>query len=113
MRYKIESIACHTMNEGEVLNSHLKDLSLHEATLYGDKILTAKFSKRLSCAIKHLPIRLRFHYNYSTQDAIKRGLAKDPTLILDDKIFLEGLVSAEEITKAFNNLVNYPTAKQV
>ncbi len=102
----MDPIACHIMEEGEILNPHLKDLPLHEALLYGDKILTAKFSKRLSCAIKHLPIRLRFRYNYSTQEAIERGIAKDPTLILDGKIFLEGLVSAETITQAFTNFID-------
>ena len=93
--------ACHVMDEGEILNPQLADLPLHEAVLYGDRVLTAKFSKRLSCAIKHLPIRLRFRYNHSIEEAIDMGIAKDPTLVLDGEIFLEGLVSAEEITRAF------------
>ncbi|WP_456428401.1 hypothetical protein [Nitratifractor sp.] len=93
--------ACHVMDEGEILNPQLTEVPLHEAVLYGDRVLTAKFSKRLSCAIKHLPIRLRFRYNHSTEEAIERGIAKDPTLVLDGEIFLEGLVPAEEITRAF------------
>ncbi len=93
--------ACRVMDEGEILNPHLAEVPLHEAVLYGDRVLTAKFSKRLSCAIKHLPIRLRFRYNHSTEEAIERGIAKDPTLVLDGEIFLEGLVPAEEITRAF------------
>ena len=93
--------ACHVMDEGEILNPQLTEVPLHEAVLYGDRVLTAKFSKRLSCAIKHLPIRVRFHYNHSTEKAIERGIAKDPTLVLDGEIFLEGLVPAEEITRAF------------
>ena len=98
--------ACHVMEEGEILNPHMTDLPLHEAVLYGDRVLTAKFSKRLSCAIKHLPIRLRFRYEHSTEAAIEAGIAKDPTLVLDGKIFLEGLVPAEEITKSFERLVD-------
>ncbi len=93
--------ACHVMDEGEILNPQLTEAPLHEAVLYGDRVLTAKFSKRLSCAIKHLPIRVRFRYNHSTEEAIERGIAKDPTLVLDGEIFLEGLVPAEEITRAF------------
>jgi len=98
--------ACHVMDEGEILNPQRTDLPLHEAVLYGDRVLTAKFSKRLSCAIKHLPIRLRFRYNHSTEEAIERGIAKDPTLVLDDEIFLEGLVAAEEITEAFERFLS-------
>jgi len=97
--------ACHIMDEGEILNPHNKASPLYEAVLFGDKILTAKFSKRLSCAIKHLPIRVRFSYNYNTKDAVKMGIAKDPTLVLNGKIFIEGLVSAETITKVFKDLL--------
>ena len=93
--------ACHTMAEGEILNADKTEFPLYEAVLYGDKVLTAKFSKRLSCAIKHLPLRVRFSYEYSTQKALEAGVSKDPTLVLDGEIFLEGLVSAEEITNAF------------
>ena len=98
--------ACHVMDEGEILNPQRTDLPMHEAVLYGDRVLTAKFSKRLSCAIRHLPIRLRFRYNHSTEEAIDMGIAKDPTLVLDGEIFLEGLVSAESITRAFEDFLN-------
>ncbi len=96
---------CHTMAEGEVLNAAKMEYPLYEAVLYGDKVLTAKLSKRLSCAIKHLPLRIRFRYEYDTMKALEAGISKDPTLMLDGKIFLEGLVSAEEITQAFEKLI--------
>ena len=95
--------SCHIMSEGEILNADKENLPLHEAVLYGDKILTAKFSKRLSCAIKHLPIRLRFSYNHDIEEAVDMGIAKDPTLLLDGEIFIEGLVQAEDISRAFEN----------
>jgi len=97
--------ACHEMANGEILNEDKKEYPLFLATLYGDKVLTAKFSKRLSCAIKHLPIRVKFNYEYSTQKAIKIGITKDPTLVLNGKIFLEGLIQAEDIAKAFKKLL--------
>ena len=97
--------ACHTMDEGEVLNATKTEYPLFHAVLYGDRVSTAKFSKRLSCAIKHLPLRVAFHYEHDTQKALDAGVRKDPTLLLDGEIFLEGLVSAEEITQAFEHLL--------
>ncbi|MBA1432861.1 MAG: hypothetical protein FAF04_04555 [Epsilonproteobacteria bacterium] len=37
--------------------------------------------------------------------AIDKGITKDPTLVLDGAIFLEGLTQAEDITKAFEKLL--------
>ena len=37
--------------------------------------------------------------------AIEAGISKDPTLVLNGKIFLEGLTQAEDITKAFEELL--------
>ena len=89
------------MKSGEVLNAHKINSPLFYAVLYGDKTLCEKFSKRLSCSIKHLPIRVKFSYEYSTQKAIDLGITKDPTLVLNGKIFLEGLFQAEDITATF------------
>lgn len=99
------SDACHTMFNGEILNKEKSDYPLFYAVLYGNRISTAKFSKRLSCATKHLPIRVRFGYEYDTAKALEKGLRKDPTLLLDGEIFLEGLVEAEAITQAFENII--------
>jgi len=96
---------CKVMNDGEILNENKIEYPLFEGVLYGNKIDTAKFSKRLSCAIKHLPIRIKFHFIYDTAKAIEKGISKDPTFTLNGKIFLEGLVSAEEITQKFEKLV--------
>jgi len=98
--------ACHEMAEGEVLNEHLRHMPLHTCKIYGDRVLSAKLSKRLSCAIKHLPIRLQFNYNYNTQEAIELGISKDPTLVLDGRIFIEGLIQAEDITRRFEEFLN-------
>jgi len=98
--------ACHTMENGEVLNTSRTEYPLFEGILYGDKVSTAKFSKRLSCSVKHLPLRIRFTYEYDTFKAVDAGITKDPTFVLDGKIFLEGLVQAEEITQAFEQKLN-------
>lgn len=93
--------ACHTMKEGEILNEKEVHYPLLKALLYGDKISTAKLSKRVSCAIKHLPLRLSFTYEYDTLKAIENGITKDPTLCIDGLIFVEGLIQTEEIVAAF------------
>ena len=58
------SESCHEMKEGEVLNSSSTEYPLYEVIIYGDKINCAKLSKRLSCAIKHLPLRVEFSFEY-------------------------------------------------
>ncbi len=97
--------ACHEMSNGEILNKEHEEFALYDAVLYGDRVLTAKFSKRFSCAIKHLPLRVAFRYEYNTQKALEAGVTKDPTLTLNGEIFLEGLVQAEEITKKFQGVL--------
>ena len=97
--------ACHEMAEGEILNEVLTHVPLHKCTIYGERVFSAKLSKRLSCAIKHLPIRLKFNYNSSVEDAIALGISKDPTLVLDGEIFIEGLIQAEEITRRFEEFL--------
>ena len=104
--------SCHTMNHGEILNADKQEYPLFQAVLYGDKLLSAKLSKRLSCAIKRLPLRVQFTYEYSTQKAIENGVVKDPTLVLDGTIFIEGLVQAEEITQKFEQLLQQTNTKE-
>ena len=96
---------CREMQAREILNSHKTQTPLFHARLYGDKTATAKLSKRLSCAIKHLPLRVQFEYEYSTQKAIEAGVTKDATLVLDGEVFLEGLPQAEQITEAFEKFL--------
>ncbi len=100
----MQNEACHEMQAGEVLNASHAEYPLHEAVIYGSRLDCAKFSKRLSCAIKHLPIRVRFSYEHNSEQALGKGIIKDPTLVLDGAIFLEGLTQAEDITKAFEKL---------
>jgi len=96
---------CHEMHEGEMLNATHTEWPCHTAILYGDRISTAKFSKRLSCAIRHLPLRLLFHFEYDTLKAIEAGVTTAPSLKVDDTLFLEGLLQAEEITATFEALL--------
>lgn len=96
---------CSTMENGEILNASKIDYPLFDAVLYGDRVETKKFSKRLSCAIKHLPLRVKFTFEYNTLKAVEEGISQDPTLTLNGDIFLEGLVQAEEITEAFEKIL--------
>ena len=97
--------ACHTIHEGKILNANKTEYPLFHAVLYGDKVRIEKLSKRLSCAIKHLPLRVQFTFEYDALKAAEKGIAKDPTLTLDGEIFLEGLIQAEMITKAFEEVL--------
>ena len=95
------SETCHNINNGEILNADKMDYPLFQAVFYGDRVLCAKLSKRLSCAIRHLSIRVKFTYVYDTHKAIEKGITKDPTLMLNGNIFIEGLVETGEITEKF------------
>ena len=97
------------MDEGEILNAVHTEYPLHHGVLYGDRVSTAKFSKRLSCAIKHLPIRVHFHYEHDTLKAVEQGIGVDPTFVLDGTILFEGLVAAEAITDVFEHLIEGET----
>ena len=99
------SESCHEMKVGEVLNFLSLEYPLYKAVLYGDKINCAKLSKRLSCAVKHLPLRVEFSFEYDTKKAVEMGITKDPTLLLDGNIFIEGLAQAEDITIKFEELI--------
>jgi len=100
----VHNEVCREIRAGEVLNASHAEYPLYEAVIYGSRLDCAKFSKRLSCAIKHLPIRVRFSYEHNSEKALEKGITKDPTLVLDGAIFLEGLTQAEDITKAFEKL---------
>jgi len=95
---------CHEMNEGEILNKAKIHYPLYKALLYGNRVDCAKLSKRLSCAVKYLPLRVQFSFEYDTQKAIDAGVRKSPTLVLDGVIFLEGLVQAEDMIQAFQKM---------
>ena len=99
----MQNTVCKEMRDGEVLNE-TSSSPLHNAVIYGNKVDTAKLSKRVSCAIKHLPIRVKFSFVYDSLKAVEKGISKDPTLLLDGKIFIEGLIQSEEITKRFEKL---------
>jgi len=95
---------CYPLKEGEILNKD-KKYPLFEVTIHGSDIERVKLSKRVVCAVKHLPLRLKIHYEKDSLKSIEIGVTKDPTLTLNNKILLEGLVSAEEITKTFETLL--------
>jgi len=97
----MSSESCYSPSEGEVVNGSNDTWPLLCVTLHGSSRERVKLSKRLTCATKHLPIRLRIHYETDTEKSIEAGVSRDPTLTLDGEIFLEGLVQAEEISERF------------
>lgn len=49
---------CHAMLQGEIFNADREEYPLFDAVLYSDRVSTSKFSKRLCCSVKHLPLRI-------------------------------------------------------
>lgn len=92
---------CTPLTHGVILNVSQSQWPLIEAVIYGDPTLCAKLAKRLVCGVKHLPLRLRLDTITDTQAAIEAGVSCDPTLFINGKPFMEGLVAAEEITAMF------------
>jgi len=72
---------------------------LYEAVFYGDRVGTEKLSRRFSCATRFLPVRVSYTFEHDSLKALDKGVSKDPTLIFDKKLIMEGLFQAEEITK--------------
>lgn len=96
---------CSELRVGEILNGSHTQWPLFEGVIYGDATLSLKLAKRLVCGIKHLPLRLSLNTITNTQIAINAGASHDPTLFINGKPFIEGLVAAETLTAAFENLL--------
>ena len=96
---------CYPLKEGEILNDDHPEYPLFAVTIHGSDRERVKLSKRLVCAVKHLPLRLSIRYEKDVEKSITLGVHRDPTLMLDTKILAEGLVSAETLTEIFRTLL--------
>ena len=96
---------CYPLKEGETLNDEHPEYPLFAVTIHGSDRERGKLSKRLVCAVKHLPLRLSIRYEKDAEKSIALGVRRDPTLMLNTKILAEGLVSAETLTEIFETLL--------
>lgn len=96
---------CAELDQGEILNASHSQWPLLEGVIYGDATLSLKLAKRLVCGVKHLPLRLRLTTVTNTLAAIEAGVTHDPTLFINGKPFIEGLVAAETLSAAFESLL--------
>lgn len=96
---------CAEFRPGEILNAIHAEWPLLEGIIYGDATLSLKLAKRLVCGVKHLPLRLSLSIITDTVAAIEAGVSHDPTLFINGKPFIEGLVAAETITALIENLL--------
>jgi len=99
---------CAPLVEGEILNESHREWPLFEVTIHGSDRERIKLSKRLVCAVKHLPLRLSIRYEKSAEKSVEIGVAKDPTLEWKRRFLAEGLVSAETLTDRFETLLKEP-----
>ncbi len=97
---------CYPLKENETLNGEHPEWPLFAVTIHGSAAERVKLAKRLVCAVKHLPLRLQIHYEKDAMQSIEKGVAKDPTLEWQGKFLAQGLVSAEELTQIFENLLS-------
>ncbi len=74
-------------------------------TIHGSAVERAKLAKRLACAIKHLPLRLKIAYEKDPRRSMERGVGADPTLEWEGQLLAEGLVSAERLSEIFEALL--------
>ncbi len=96
---------CYPLKEGEVLNDEHNEWELFDVTIHGSAKERVKLSKRLVCSLKHLPLRLRIQYEKDTETSIQKGVGADPSLEYNGKLIAEGLVSAEDLSDIFENLL--------
>ncbi|BAF69210.1 hypothetical protein [Nitratiruptor sp. SB155-2] len=96
---------CYPLKEGEILHEEHDEWPLFDVTIHGSDTERVKLAKRLVCSVKHMPLRLRIHYEKDAVKSIEKGVGKDPTLECQGKILAEGLVSAEELTQIFERLL--------
>jgi len=97
--------ACHSLDEGEIVNESHDEWPLFTLLVCGSKVENMKISKRLMCTLKHLPVRLQVFYNTNAEKCIEMGGGGDPSVFLDDKLLFEGLIQAEEIKDIFEKLL--------
>jgi len=98
---------CYPLKEGEILNADHLDWPLFAVTIHGSDAERIKLAKRLVCAVKHLPLRLKVHYEKNAMKSIEKGVAKDPTLEWQGRLLAQGLVSAEELLAIFQQLIGW------
>lgn len=96
---------CYPLGEGEILNENYETYPLFEVVIYGGKTTSMKLAKRLVCSLKHLPIRLKIHYENDIEKSIEAGALKDPALKWNEKFLTQGLVSAEELAEIFTKML--------
>lgn len=97
---------CADLAHGEILNGSHSPWPLLEGVIYGDATLSLKLSKRLVCGVKHLPLRLSLSIITDTEAAIEAGVSHDPTLFINGKPFIEGLVAAETLSAVFEKYLS-------
>ena len=97
--------SCRPLAEGEILHASHEAWPLFYVTIHGSPKERIKLAKRLVCAVKHLPMRLRIHYQTDTIRSLEEGVRNDPTLKMQDRFLVEGLVPAERLTEIFESLI--------
>jgi hypothetical protein len=97
--------SCSLVKNGDVLNKEKLSSPLFVCVIYADKIALVKLSKRISCAIKTLPLRVKLILESDIEKAIGAGATKECALEVDGKIVFDGEFMAEDIEEIFKGLL--------
>lgn len=84
--------------QGEVINGHQPDWPLIDLTLYGNRNETAKLAKRVKCALRTLPMRVRLRYVRAPEAWVEAEISRLPALCGCGE-YHEGWMQTEEIAK--------------
>jgi hypothetical protein len=101
-----QSNSCALPHAGDILNADHSEWPLLQGTLYGTVNETAKLAKRIKCGLGTTPIRLRLTFETDALKAAEAGVAKDPTLQINGKNIIEGLVQTETIPQYFSSFIH-------
>ena len=89
----------------QILNKKHIQYPLYMGIVYGSKIDSTKLFKRLTCAVKHLPVRIELTFEYDPLMAMDKGITKDPTFMLGSSIVVQGLLQTEELEKEIKKFI--------
>lgn len=93
------------MTTGQLLHADHPEWPLFHATIHGGERERIKLSKRLTCGLRHLPLRLAITYETDPERSMAAGVGADPTLMVDGEIVAEGLMATEQFTARFEALL--------
>lgn len=84
-------------SDGCLQGGGLKNVPVVHAVIYGNREEAAKLQKRVACASRRFHISWQFKTQTDPFEAIDFGIIRQPSLVIDGRVVVEGLSATEEI----------------